>query len=186
MTHNTVRRQTSCLFYLTKIIWRESCNKKKKLFHLWRELLEFINWITWQNYPLQRNLQRVIFNVTPVKKLATLTCSSEWRRIVHRAIKYWHSGMFCYHLVLMNHSWGKSKALRKMVHHFFGHNWQYFWAFQTCKRYWKSFHMTILKKIKFKWSTLGRCSQDEIFPVAIIRILRGKNQTTAEWWRKQI
>ena len=109
-----------------------------------------------------------------MKKLATLTCSCEWRRIVHRAIKYWHSGMFCYHLVLMNHSWGKSKALRKMVHLFFGHNWQYFRAFQTCKRYWKSFHMTILKKIKFKWSTLGRCSQDEIFPVAIIRILRGK------------
>ena len=27
--------------------------------------------------------------------------------------------MFCSYLVLINHSWGKSKALRKMVHHFF-------------------------------------------------------------------
>ena len=85
--------------------------------------------------------------------------------------------MFCSYLVSINHSWGKSKALRKMVHHFFFvQNWQYFRAFQTSKRDWKSFHMIILKKVKFKWSTLGRCSQDEIFPFAIIRILKEKTK----------
>ena len=36
--------------------------------------------------------------------------------------------------------------------------------------------MIILKKVKFKWSTLGRCSQDEIFPFAIIRILKEKTK----------
>ena len=59
---------------------------------------------------------------------------------------------------------------------FFVHNWQYFREFQTIKRDWKGFHMIILKKVKFKWSTLGRCSQDEIFPFAIIRILKEKTK----------
>ena len=88
--------------------------------------------------------------------------------------------MFCSYLVLINISWGKSKAFRKMVCHFFFcffvHNWQYFRAFQTSKRDWKGFHMIILKKVKFKWLTLGRCSQDEIFSFAIIRILKEKTK----------
>ena len=87
--------------------------------------------------------------------------------------------MFCSYLVLINISWGKSKAFRKMVHHFFFffvHNWQYFRAFQTSKRDWKGFHMIILKKVKFKWLTLGRCSQDDIFSFAIIRILKEKTK----------
>ena len=36
--------------------------------------------------------------------------------------------------------------------------------------------MIFLKKVKFKWSTLGRCSQDEIFSFAIIRILKEKTK----------
>ena len=85
--------------------------------------------------------------------------------------------MFCSYLVLINHSWGKSKAFKKWFIIFFVHNSQYFRAFQTSKRDWKSIHMIILKKAKFKWSTLGRCSQDEIFSFAIIRILKEK----AKW-----
>ena len=75
-----------------------------------------------------------------------------------------------------NHSSGKSKAFKKWFTNFFVYNRQYFRAFQTSKRDWKSFHMIILKKVKFKWSTLGRCSQDEIFPFAIIRILKEKTK----------
>ena len=67
--------------------------------------------------------------------------------------------MFCSYRVLINHSWGKSEALRKMVHHFLDTNDCISKHFKRLNATEKVFIWLFWKRIKFKWSTLRRCSQ---------------------------
>ena len=64
-----------------------------------------------------------------------------------------------------------------MVHHFFLYKIDNISEhFKRVNAVEKVFIWLFWKKVKFKWLTLGRCSQDEIFSFAIIRILKEKTK----------